>query len=118
MHIDVGIDGEAGAHALRFDEVKGRYGVFNCLEMETDGPSTCVTETLDIFLGMNDHEVDVEGVGAVLAHGLHEGETKGYVGHKNAVHDIDVKPIGFAAVDHFQIIGQVTKIGRKYGWSY
>ncbi len=50
-------------------------------------------------VGAGAHQMDVKGQAAQRAKGLDDGGAEGNVGHKMAVHDVEVKPVGAGAVD-------------------
>ena len=64
-----------------------------------------------VVFRMLNHEVDVEGLGAYLAHGFNHRESERDVGHKDAIHHVEVEPVGFTLVYHLYITLQVNKVG-------
>ncbi len=54
-----------------------------------------ITEILDITIGIYDHQMNIQWFLRVMCNGLNDWHTKANVGYKNAVHDVQVKPICF-----------------------
>jgi hypothetical protein len=50
---------------------------------------------------------------AYLGYGLEHGESETDIGHEDAVHYVKMEPVGFAAVEHVYILGQIGKVGSK-----
>ena len=64
------------------------------------------------------HQMHVQRLFRKLRHIFQHRKAERDVGNKHAVHYIDVHPVGFTAVNHFNIICQIRKIGRQYGRGY
>ena len=74
---------------------------------------------MNVLLGMHNHEVYVQLFFASLAHGLQHGEAERDVRHEHAIHHVQVKPLGFAAVYHVHFSLQVQEIrGQQRGGYY
>lgn len=52
----------------------------------------------------------------MLGYGLKHWETEGYVWDEDAVHYVEVEPVGFAAVDHFYVGLQIDEVGGQEAW--
>ena len=73
-------------------------------------------EGLDLInklLGLHNHEVHVERLLANARHMLQHGKAEGYVGHEDAVHDVDVEPVGTALVEPLHLGLEIGEIGSK-----
>ena len=68
---------------------------------------------LDVLLGMNNHEMNVEWLGAYLSHGLQNGKSERDVRYEDTVHNVHVEPVGLTSVDHVHIAAQVDKISGQ-----
>jgi hypothetical protein len=75
-------------------------------------------EAGDVPLRLHDHQVHIKRLARVLADGVQHREPEGDVRHEDPVHDVDVEPVGFAAVDQFHIALEVAEIGGEYGRGY
>ena len=53
----------------------------------------------------------IERLLGVPRNGLHHGHAEADVGHKHPVHDIEMKPVGFGTIHHFNVALKVGKIG-------
>ena len=67
----------------------------------------------DVVLRMLDHVVDIKRLLEHLGHGVEHGKSKRDVGHEDAVHHVDVEPIGLADIDHFGLALEVEEISGK-----
>ena len=65
---------------------------------------------LDVVLWMHNHQVNVERLLALLCNSLYDGESERDVRHEHAVHDVEVKPVGLAAVYHVDVRTQVDEV--------
>ena len=72
----------------------------------------------DELFRLYNHQMHIQRLLGKLCHILQYRKTERYVGNKHAVHYIDVYPVGFTTVNHFNIICQVCKVGRQYGRGY
>ena len=70
---------------------------------------------VDSFLN---HQMDVQAFVRRLADGFQHRESKRDVGHEHAVHHVDVYPLGRAAVDHLDIVSELSEVGRQNRRSY
>ena len=66
---------------------------------------------LNVIFRMLNHEVYVEGLGAHLTHGFEHRESERDVGHEDAVHHVEVEPVGLTLVNHFYVALQVNEVG-------
>jgi ABC-type Fe3+-citrate transport system substrate-binding protein len=64
-------------------------------------------------LGVNNHKVDVERFLANLGYRLNDGESKRDVGYEDTVHNVEVEPVGIAAVDHLDVSLKVQEVCRE-----
>ena len=66
---------------------------------------------VDIALRLDDHEMSIKRFLTYLVDGFNNGEAKGNVRDKDAVHHIAVEPVGLTAVDHVDVCFQITEVG-------
>ena len=85
------------------------------LEVNEDGVGSGTGERLDVLLGLDDHEVDVEGKLRHLAHRFDHDGPDGDVGHEPAVHHVDVDDVRARLLDRPNLFRKPTKIGRQDG---
>ena len=57
-----------------------------------------------VFLGLHDHQVNVEGLGGYRAQGLDDQGANRDVGHKAPIHHIDMDPVGASFVHGAHIL--------------
>ena len=118
-HIVEGIDGrrrvqrDAGLLAQRFDvldcPVKMRAG----FGMNGHDVRAGVGEGIEERIGRRDHQVDVERLPRVEAKRLHHARTDGEVGHKMAVHHVDMDPVGAGLVDRMHFLAELREVGGQ-----
>ena len=72
-------------------------------------------EALDVAFGFDDHQVYVERFGRRLPDEFQDGESERDVGNEDAVHYVDMYPLGGTFVDHPRVAVEVAEIGRKHG---
>ncbi len=75
-------------------------------------------EARRVALGVGKHKMYVEHLGRCPAYGLHDRESERYVRYEHAVHHVDVYPLGRAAVDHLDIVSELSEVGRQNRRSY
>ena len=114
----MGIEGHTDAHAGIADGVDGAVEVGAGLVVDGHHVGAGVGHLADEFLGLDDHQVHVRGLVADVAEGVHDREAEGDVGDEDAVHDVDMQPVGLAAIDHLHVAAEVHKVGRKERWGY
>ena len=66
------------------------------------------------IIGVIDHQVAVERQAGDLAQAGHDGRPDGDVGHKVAVHDVDMDGGAAAALGRRNLVGQVGKVSGQY----
>ena len=78
---------------------------------EDVGPQ--IGKGLDVPVGVDNHQVHVQRLLGMSSNGLHHGHAKTDVGHKHAVHHIEVEPMRIGGIDPFHIALKVGKIGGE-----
>src|SRR6516225_5380446 len=61
--------------------------------------------------------MDVERLCRMRPQRLHHLGANGDVGHKMAVHDVDMDPVGAGRVDRAHLLAELGEVGRQDGWS-
>jgi hypothetical protein len=111
----MGVQGNAGSFS------EGADLLYRPMKMRTgfgmDGDHICarVGERLNIFLGLDDHQMNIDHTFGSGSDSLHHEGPDGDVGHESAVHDIDVDPVRPGFVDSFDFSRKAAKIRRKDG---
>ena len=111
----MGIEGNACLHACRLDLLDGAVQMGGRLSVDGKDVGTRAGECLNVAFGLDNHQMDVQGFAGCLFYVLHNRQAVGDVGDENAVHDVEVEPIGIAAVDHFDVSAQMEEVGREQG---
>ena len=70
-------------------------------------------EIVEIMLGLDDHQMDIDRFRRRLAHRLDDDRADRDVRHKAPVHHIDMDPVGAGAVDRAHLVGEPAEIGRQ-----
>jgi len=73
-----------------------------------------VSKRLNIFLGLDDHEMDVDRLSGRSANRFDDQRADRDVGHETTVHDVDVDPIGSRLVDRLDFSLKTAKISGKH----
>ena len=58
--------------------------------MDADDISTCTGKFLDMVFRIGDHQVAIKNQLAMWTHALYDTSSKADIGHKMAIHDIDM----------------------------
>lgn len=74
---------------------------------------TTVAYLSDIFFWIYYHQVHIHGLTGRCMDGFQHWKTKRNIRNENAVHDIAVDTCRFAGVNHGDVVGKVTEVGRK-----
>ena len=86
--------------------------------METDhAHARYRSKALHILFRMYNHQVHVHRFFRPLGYSFHHRETKGDIGHKSAVHHVQVEEIG-VPVHYKNVLFQMQEIGRQDGGCY
>ena len=88
------------------------------LVMNVEGVHAEFLETVHELLGLNNHKMKVERLGAILGNILQNRKTERNVRHENSIHDIQMEPVSLTAVDHLKVLAKITEIGGKEGGGY
>ena len=62
------------------------------------------------FSGENDHQMHIQRLLDDGADGLKDGEPEGNIGHEDAIHDVNVEPVGLALVDEAHVLLQAKEV--------
>ena len=65
------------------------------------------------LVGVDDHQVNVEGLLGFGGDGVDHREAEGYVGDKDAVHNVEVVPVGLRAVEHFNVAIKIAEVSGE-----
>src|SRR5919109_3741864 len=70
-------------------------------------------EIIEVLLGLDDHQMDVQGKRSQLAHSLYYLRTEGKVRHEAPVHDVNVDPVRACFRDHRDLVAQPREVGAQ-----
>ena len=70
-------------------------------------------ERLQIGVARRDHQMDVEDLVGMRPQRLHDVGADGDIGHKVAVHDIDMDPVGPGHIDRADLFTQFGEVGGQ-----
>ena len=110
------VDDHSGLQAVVRDEFQRAMQMAAGLVMHAHpvgaGLGECLNELVRIF----DHHVTVERQIGDAAQRLDDGRAQGKVGHKMAVHDIDMDNGPATSLGGLHLFAQSREVGGKYGW--
>ena len=109
------IERDAGLLAQRLDRLHRAMRVGTRFGMDGDDVGTRCGKCLKVGIDRRDHQMDVEGLGAVGFQRFDHRRADGDVRHEMPVHHVDMNPVGTGAVDRAHLFAQPRKIGRKDG---
>lgn len=108
-----GIQRNAGFHSGSMYLLDGAVQMKACLGMNGHHRCSQFGGSFDELLWMHHHEVNIHLFLATSAHGIEHGEAERDVRYKLAVHDVEVEPVGFATVNHFDLAFEMKKVCCK-----
>jgi hypothetical protein len=77
-----------------------------------------LAEVGDVAARVHNHQVHIERLLRMLLDMLDNGLAKRDVGHKQAVHHVDVQPVSLRGVQHFYVALQVAEVGTEQRRGY
>jgi hypothetical protein len=83
------------------------------LGVHGDDVRTRIGKRLNIFLGLDNHQMDIHDLLGCRANRSYDQWANRDVGHETAVHDVDVDPIRASAVDRLDFSLKPAKISGK-----
>ena len=69
-----------------------------------------------VAVGLDDHEVDLQGQAGDRAQSLDDRLAETEVGHEDPIHHVEVDAIGAGLLDGPHLVAQPQEIGRQDGW--
>jgi hypothetical protein len=81
--------------------------------MDRDEVGACVKEPVELFGGVRDHQVHVEGQGLGLLERLDDRGADRQVGDEMPVHDVHVQPFGPRLSDEAHVALEVEEVRRE-----
>ena len=94
--------------------VRGRVG----LDVDGDDVGTGLTEALGVADGPVDHQVDVKDQRRRRADGGNDRKTKGNIGNKLTVHNVNMNIFSMCFLNAGDVSGERAKVGRQNGRGY
>ena len=70
-------------------------------------------EGFDIAIGIGDHQMHVQRFGGMFGDDFYHRDPIRNIRNEQAIHHIDVVPIGIPSIYHFNITLQIAKIGGQ-----
>ena len=110
------VNHDRGFHAVLGYELQGAVQVAAGLVVDADPVSTRLRKLFDEEVRIVDHQVAVERKVGDLAQGLNHRRAHGEIGHKVAIHDVDVDNRAATALGSLDLNGQLREVGREDGW--
>ena len=80
------------------------------LGMDGDDVRAGIGEVFQKGVDRRDHQMDVEGLGAVRTQRLHHARPDGDVGDEVPVHHVDMNPVGAGGVDRAHLLAESGKV--------
>ena len=112
-HVDGGmrIERHTSLHASIVYLLDRAMQMGTCFVMRVHHVSAKGFDLLSELARVNNHQVDIKRFLANLGDSLKDGKSETDVGHENAVHYIEVEPVGFTTVNHVDVLCQIGKVG-------
>ena len=107
-----GIEHDARALADVADVLERPVEVRTRLDVHRDPIGARGGEVLEVAVGLDDHEVDVDRKRRRGPDRLDDGRPDRDVGDEAPVHDIDVNPVGACRLRSAHLLGESPEIGR------
>ena len=111
-HWGCGFDAHTHLGSAPANQVDALLHIVGGLDVERNKVGTRFGKAFHILLRLDNHQVYVHKLVRRLCDGFQHRESKRNIGHKHAVHNVDVYPLGRTAVNHLGISLQVAKVGR------
>ena len=97
------------------DGVDGGSSIAVRFQMEGNHVGACFDKVVDIAQRFADHQMNIKHTVKILADTFHDRRTKGDVGDKMSVHDVDMQPWCTCLLHLLCLLAQLGKIRRKNG---
>jgi hypothetical protein len=108
-----GIEHNSTLHASVVDGVKHTIVMAAGLVVDGKDIGTGIVEVMHIAAGVLNHQVHIEWLSGVFLDVFDDGLTEGDVGHKNAVHHVDMEPVALRCIEHLDVALKVAKVGAE-----
>lgn len=105
------VEGNSCLHACCMNLLYGAVQMGAGLVVHIHHHGTELGSLLNVIFRVLYHKVDVEGLGAHLAHSFYHRKAERDVGHEDTIHHIEVEPVGLTLVNHLYITLQVNEVG-------
>ena len=110
----MGVERHAGALSESTNLLKRAVQVRAGLRVHRNDVGARLGKRLNILLGFDDHEVNVDHALRRSSDGFDHHGADCDVRHEATIHDIDVDPVGARLVDGLDFSLEAAKIGRKH----
>ena len=108
-----GIEHDPGLLVELFNLLNGAVQMRAGFLMDQDDIRAGADEIGQIALRLNNHQVDIERQAGALAGGLDHQRTNGDIGHKTAIHHINVDTVRAGLLDLGNLLAEAPKVGRE-----
>ena len=112
---DAGAERDGGLLPERSDVRDGGRQIGHRLGVHVDEVGARAREVLQVAVGLDDHQVEIERNRRRLADRLHDRGTQRDVRDELAVHDVDVDHVGARRRDRLHLFAQAGKISGENG---
>mmetsp|Transcript_40915 Transcript_40915/g.102884 ORF Transcript_40915/g.102884 Transcript_40915/m.102884 type:complete len:203 (+) Transcript_40915:654-1262(+) len=85
------------------------------LGVDADDVSAGLGKVSHTLLRLDDHQVNVKNLVGHGTDGVHNQWADGDVGHKTAIHDIDVHPVAPGLIDGLDLVAELGEVGGEDG---
>lgn len=75
------------------------------LDLNRERIGACLGKGGQKRIGIDDHEMDVDWQRRHFAKARQNGYADRYIGHKCAIHDVEMKPVGFRRLEAANFVG-------------
>ena len=112
----MGIYCNAGLHPLVLNVIDGAVKVIASLVMNTEILHAASGKGIYIPIRVHNHKVSIQRFARPLGYSLHYRKSIGYIGNKEAIHYIQMKPVCSPLIYQFHALIQLSEICGEHGW--
>ena len=109
----VGIKHNTGFHTGTMNCMNSTVEVCTSLIMNGEYISSRILEVIDVPVWIHNHQMHVKRFLRMLFDMFDYRLAKRYIGHEDAVHNVNMQPITLALVEHLYVAPQIAKIGTE-----
>lgn len=113
-HWCVWIEGHTGFHAQIPNALEGAVQVGASFYVHCQDMRAQICKGLEVPIGIDNHQMHIQGLGRVAVDGLDDWHAKTDVWHKHPIHHIKMKPVRIGGIHHCDIPLKVREIRCKH----